>query len=447
MIKTKLKISISTRLSSVDLANTQPAINAPLSIRTPKAARTAQIRSSAIQNNAVFHHLRLHLSHKINHVSRVKIVSFNVKVIRKCRLDQVTNSAHRRVFSSKLANQIVSHSFSSVTLASHAFNDVTLVNHLALVQCLQTMDASRAVLAHRLTLAVQCARLTEDAAMFNHHDVKAASQSSRINVHACQWQVTQSTKNRLNVSTLKPLRHVACLQFIRLVNSRYRVEILQRILWWNFLLLPPFVPDAQDPSTHTHRRFSVKVQCRRWRHKSTTLYQSFNSRDCSALLGTTSSRLVDASKNQQLNDCRSCDLTLATSRRLCRANRSSATSRQNVSSPWLCNSAVRLTFFLFSVPMEFETTQKLSYMPVCPAPKDDMPWARKAKYCPPSIKFAKDTVAKLSFQPPGCFLPDYNDYCCDDKCNLPRASCWINFSLFSLFCIFLITKWYEIKLN
>lgn len=53
--------------------------------------------------------------------------------------------------------------------------------------------------------------------------------------------------------------------------------------------------------------------------------------------------------------------------------------------------------------MEFETTQKLSFMPVCPAPKEEFPWARKAQYCPPTMKFAKDTVARLSFQPPGCF--------------------------------------------
>lgn len=75
-------------------------------------------------------------------------------------------------------------------------------------------------------------------------------------------------------------------------------------------------------------------------------------------------------------------------------------------------------------PMEFETTQKLSFMPVCPSPKDDMPWAQKAKYCPPSIRFARDTIAKLSYQPPGCFLDD-NAFCCESKCdNMPRASCW-----------------------
>jgi hypothetical protein len=66
------------------------------------------------------------------------------------------------------------------------------------------------------------------------------------------------------------------------------------------------------------------------------------------------------------------------------------------------------------LPMEFETTQELSYMPVCPSPKEDMPWARKAKYCPPTICFAKDTIAKLSYQPPGCFMDDSN-------CEIPVA--------------------------
>jgi hypothetical protein len=76
------------------------------------------------------------------------------------------------------------------------------------------------------------------------------------------------------------------------------------------------------------------------------------------------------------------------------------------------------------LPMEFETTQKLSYMPVCPKTKDDMPWAKKAAYLPPSLPFAKDTVTKLSFQPPGCFIDD--DYCCEpcepNYCEMPRAA-------------------------
>lgn len=79
--------------------------------------------------------------------------------------------------------------------------------------------------------------------------------------------------------------------------------------------------------------------------------------------------------------------------------------------------------FNFSVPMEFETTQKMSYTPVCPSPKDDMPWARKAQYCPPTVGFTKDTINKLSYKPPGRFL-DENQYCCEIKRdNMPRAAC------------------------
>lgn len=76
------------------------------------------------------------------------------------------------------------------------------------------------------------------------------------------------------------------------------------------------------------------------------------------------------------------------------------------------------------LPMAFETTQKLSYMPVCPKPKEQMPWARKASYIAPSLPFEKDTVTKLSFQPPGCFIDD--DYCCEpcepNCCEMPRAA-------------------------
>lgn len=73
--------------------------------------------------------------------------------------------------------------------------------------------------------------------------------------------------------------------------------------------------------------------------------------------------------------------------------------------------------------MEFETTQKLSYMPICPPPKEDYPWARKANYVRPIVPFAQDTIAKLSYPPPGCFLSE-NPCCCEMKCdNTPRASC------------------------
>ncbi|XP_055640417.1 stabilizer of axonemal microtubules 1 isoform X2 [Toxorhynchites rutilus septentrionalis] len=51
------------------------------------------------------------------------------------------------------------------------------------------------------------------------------------------------------------------------------------------------------------------------------------------------------------------------------------------------------------VPMESETTQKLSYPPVCPAPKEDYPWARRAGYQPPAISMENDTTYKKSFMP------------------------------------------------
>lgn len=54
---------------------------------------------------------------------------------------------------------------------------------------------------------------------------------------------------------------------------------------------------------------------------------------------------------------------------------------------------------LFLVPMESETTQKLSYPPVCPAPKEDYPWARRAGYQPPAVSMDHDTTYKKSFMP------------------------------------------------
>lgn len=94
-------------------------------------------------------------------------------------------------------------------------------------------------------------------------------------------------------------------------------------------------------------------------------------------------------------------------------------------SEFLRNFSVQLMliFSPISAPMEFETTQKLSFMPVCPPQKEEYPWARRAKYCPPSVRFAKDTVAKLSYQPPGNFL-DEKDLNCYSPCDsAPRASC------------------------
>lgn len=72
--------------------------------------------------------------------------------------------------------------------------------------------------------------------------------------------------------------------------------------------------------------------------------------------------------------------------------------------------------------MEFETTQKLSYMPICPQVREEMPWTRRPKYCRPTLKFEKDTITSLSFMPPGYFLEN-SKCCCDVPFNSPRAAC------------------------
>ncbi|XP_052565976.1 uncharacterized protein LOC120419224 [Culex pipiens pallens] len=59
-------------------------------------------------------------------------------------------------------------------------------------------------------------------------------------------------------------------------------------------------------------------------------------------------------------------------------------------------------------PMESDTTQKLSFMPVCPAPKEKYPWAQRARYQPPVQPMETDTTAMLSYPPPGEFVED----CC-----------------------------------
>lgn len=75
--------------------------------------------------------------------------------------------------------------------------------------------------------------------------------------------------------------------------------------------------------------------------------------------------------------------------------------------------------------MEFNTTQKLSFMPVCtPSKRENHPWAQKRKYTSPTLPFTKDTITKLSYQPPGCFVDEkccntyqeQNGVCCDAPC-------------------------------
>ncbi|XP_053691011.1 stabilizer of axonemal microtubules 2-like [Sabethes cyaneus] len=58
------------------------------------------------------------------------------------------------------------------------------------------------------------------------------------------------------------------------------------------------------------------------------------------------------------------------------------------------------------LPMERETTQKTSYMPVCPPPKEHYPWAQRARYQPPSLPMESETTAKLSYPPPGYYLEE-----------------------------------------
>ncbi|XP_058451885.1 stabilizer of axonemal microtubules 1 isoform X1 [Malaya genurostris] len=57
-------------------------------------------------------------------------------------------------------------------------------------------------------------------------------------------------------------------------------------------------------------------------------------------------------------------------------------------------------------PMESETTQKRSYMPVYPAPKENYPWAQRSRYQPPSLPMETDTTAKLSYPVPGYYIEE-----------------------------------------
>ncbi|EDS43124.1 conserved hypothetical protein [Culex quinquefasciatus] len=67
-----------------------------------------------------------------------------------------------------------------------------------------------------------------------------------------------------------------------------------------------------------------------------------------------------------------------------------------------------ITLITIAEPMESDTTQKLSFMPVCPAPKEKYPWAQRARYQPPALPMETDTTAMLSYPPPGEFVED----CC-----------------------------------
>lgn len=72
------------------------------------------------------------------------------------------------------------------------------------------------------------------------------------------------------------------------------------------------------------------------------------------------------------------------------------------------------------------TTQKLSYQPVCPIKKEIHPWQRHARFEMPPIPMETETTQKLSFMPPGHFVQiDATDCPCDvqGQCHeFPKAS-------------------------
>lgn len=56
--------------------------------------------------------------------------------------------------------------------------------------------------------------------------------------------------------------------------------------------------------------------------------------------------------------------------------------------------------------MEENTTQKCSYMPVCPPVKEIHPWSVRPKFQFPNVPMETDTVQRTSFAPPGRFIED-----------------------------------------
>uniref|UniRef100_A0A182XVL8 Stabilizer of axonemal microtubules 1 n=2 Tax=Anopheles stephensi TaxID=30069 RepID=A0A182XVL8_ANOST len=76
-------------------------------------------------------------------------------------------------------------------------------------------------------------------------------------------------------------------------------------------------------------------------------------------------------------------------------------------------------------PMESDTTQKLSYMPVCPPPKEQYPWAQRARYQPPNMPMDSMTVQKYSYAPPGQYVeePCSSTAGCCQSCNPAAVNC------------------------
>ncbi|XP_058116870.1 stabilizer of axonemal microtubules 1 [Anopheles ziemanni] len=78
-------------------------------------------------------------------------------------------------------------------------------------------------------------------------------------------------------------------------------------------------------------------------------------------------------------------------------------------------------------PMESDTTQKLSYMPVCPPPKEHYPWAQRVRFQAPNQPMESDTVQKLSYPPPGQYIeetgPSDGGLACCQSCNPAAMNC------------------------
>ncbi|XP_052893452.1 stabilizer of axonemal microtubules 1 [Anopheles moucheti] len=79
-------------------------------------------------------------------------------------------------------------------------------------------------------------------------------------------------------------------------------------------------------------------------------------------------------------------------------------------------------------PMASDTTQKLSYMPVCPPPKEHYPWAQRARYQPPNLPMDSETVQKCSYPPPGKYIeePCSSTTVCCQSCSPAAVNCCAN---------------------
>uniref|UniRef100_A0AAG5CVH7 Uncharacterized protein n=1 Tax=Anopheles atroparvus TaxID=41427 RepID=A0AAG5CVH7_ANOAO len=76
-------------------------------------------------------------------------------------------------------------------------------------------------------------------------------------------------------------------------------------------------------------------------------------------------------------------------------------------------------------PMESDTTQKLSYMPVCPPPKEHYPWAQRVRFQAPNVPMESETTSKQSYPPPGLYVeePCNDTMGCCESCNPAAVNC------------------------